>query len=94
MPTQFVEANHRLPANIGTADKPLGIGTFGRAVAAALLQRSVGEALARLALTTGRQAPSIADAIADRVRSGITQWPVHDPQIDTERLLLHTRLQC
>jgi hypothetical protein len=91
---QYVERNGQLPANVGTAAAPIGVGAFGRAAAAALLQRSAGTQPARVALVAGRQLPSIAQTIADRVRSGIADWPIHDPQIDTERLLLHTRLQC
>src|SRR5262249_42539979 len=61
-----VERNGHLPANVGTAAAPIGVGTFGRAAAAALLQRSVGAQPARIALVEGRQVPTIADAIADR----------------------------
>ena len=40
------------------------------------------------------QTPAIGDSIADEVRAGIAHWPIHDPNIDPERILLHTRLQC
>jgi hypothetical protein len=90
----YVESNRHLPANVGTAAEPIGIGTLGRALASALIQRSRGDQPAHLALQAGRQIPAIAEAIADGVRSGIAHWPIHDPHINTERLLLHTRLQC
>ena len=37
---------------------------------------------------------AIGDSIADQVRAGIAHWPIHDLNIDPERILLHTRLQC
>ena len=90
----FVAVNQRLPANLGTAGEPLGIGTFGAAVASALLARDAGEQPARVVLATGHQTPAIGDSIAEEVRAGIAHWPIHDPNIDPERILLHTRLQC
>ena len=83
-----------MPANVGTAAEPLGIGTFGAAVASGLLARDAGEQPARVELLAGRQTPAIGDSIADQVRAGIAHWPIHDPNIDPERILLHTRLQC
>jgi len=91
---QFVAVNHRLPTNLGTAAEPLGIGTFGVAAASALLARAAGEQPARVQLLASRQTPAIGDLIADQVRAGIAHWPIHDPNIDPERILLHTRLQC
>ena len=87
---QFVTVNQRLPANLGTVADPIGIGAFGAAVASALLARDADEQPARVELVAGRQTPAIADTIANHVRAGIAGWPVHDPQIDPARILLHT----
>ena len=87
---QFVTVNQRLPANLGTVADPIGIGAFGAAVASALLARDADEQPARVELVTRRQTPAIADTIANHVRAGIAGWPVHDPQIDPARILLHT----
>jgi hypothetical protein len=89
-----VAAHGYLPARIGTATGPLGPATLARAAAAALLARAAGEAPEVVALEGGRQTPAIADEIIARVRRGIAGWPVHDPALDPQRILLHTRLQC
>ena len=89
-----VEATGHLPADAGSKDRPLPIGSFARAVAESLLTPDRGESPDSVTVRDGRQVPQIADAIVERVQGGFRGWPVHDPQLDTTRLLLHTRLQC
>lgn len=90
---EYVEAHGHLPASLGTSNSSIGIGTFGRIAAAALLERDMGRSIAGTVTANGLQVPAIADAIVERVNDGFVHWPVHDPDMDTTRLLLHTRLQ-
>ncbi len=91
---EHVEATGHLPADAGSGHGLLPIGSFGRAMAEGLLARDRGESPDSVTLRGGHQVPQIADAIVERVQGGFRGWPVHDPQLDTTRLLLHTRLQC
>jgi hypothetical protein len=89
-----VDANRHLPASLTADGTAVGPGPLLRAVAVAFLELSRGARSGKMTLQPGAEEPTIATRLAqEKIHQLLHNWTPHDPELELDRLALHTRLQ-
>jgi hypothetical protein len=89
-----VDAARHLPASLTVDGTEVGPGPLLRAAAVVLLDMDRGAESTKMALQPGAEEPAIAARLAqEKIHQLLHEWSPHDPQLELDRLALHTRLQ-
>ena len=92
--TQHVSQYERLPASIYLRGAQWSIGTFYRAAMEVWPRFRAGDQPRYIDWKPGFLYPSVGHDIAVAVQEGYEHWPIHQPDIDLNKLLMHTCFQC
>jgi hypothetical protein len=89
-----VDTTQHLPASLTVNGAGVGPGPLLRAAAVAFLDLDRGAESGKMILQPGVEEPAIATRLAEeRIHQLLHNWTPHDPQLELDRLALHTRLQ-
>jgi len=83
-----VQTTGRLPASVRLGQLDVGVGTIYRALAAARVNRSIGD----FVLEPGPEVPAIGDVLQREVLDNVPGW-MHKPDLDVSAHAQFTRLQ-